>query len=148
MTSLAVAREATSKQAPKEASSRIRLWNGGTVEMKVPRGAKPGNYGEGAERINFLHFAYTVPGGVMNFFVHTDEPELYIGKHVTANAEVYRKEVSDGRSFLHIDLIPTDRKPTHKLGIKPQKEGAEYAPHVVVLKTPPPLKAEIVISIL
>lgn len=145
MTSLAVAQEATSPKPTNEAT-RTLLWSGGVVEMKVFDRAKAGYFGEGDDRIDFIQFAVGVPGGLVNMFVHSTEYEKYVGKHVIAEATVHRKEFKDGRAFLYVDLLPTDKKPTHWLTARPRKEGATHSPGAVVFKTPEPLRGEIVIT--
>src|SRR3989344_2151247 len=81
---------------------RELLWEGGIIEIKIPAICREGAF----EERKFIQFAKFVKGGVVNFFVHDDNPTQHCGKTITASVQVFRKEHADGRSFLYVDLKP------------------------------------------
>lgn len=119
---------------------RELLWKGGIIEKKIPAVCREGAF----ENIKFIQFAWFVKGGVVNFFVHDDDPTRHCRKTITASVEVFRKEHADGRSFLYVDLRPIIKPATHRLVVEPR--------HVfdirdaVVFQTPTPLQGTIVIK--
>ncbi len=145
MTSLDVASVATSPRPARKILSRTREWSGGIVEFPIPRRAKAGSFGEGDNRIAFLKFAFEVKGGLVNFFVHSEDVSL-INKKVTAFLEVHRKVFEDGGEFLHIDLIPTEGVPTHWLQVQ-KTQSVDHPKSMTVIRTPLPLQGEILISL-
>ena len=141
MTNLDVASATSSKRQPVAVLKRELLWKGGIIEIKIPAVCREGTF----EDIKFIQFARFVKGGVVNFFVHDDNPAQHCGKTITASVQVFRKEHADGRAFLYVDLRPITKPATHRLVVNPQV-SIVYPALCVVLKTPSPLHGEIVIT--
>ena len=95
---------------------RELLWEGGIIEIKIPAICREGAF----EERKFIQFAKFVKGGVVNFFVHDDNPTQHCGKTITASVQVFRKEHADGRSFLYVDLQPITKPATHRLVVEPR----------------------------
>lgn len=143
MTSLDVASAATSSAKPKtpgQVVERKTLWHGGTVSINVPAECRDGVF----EGMHFIQFARHVVGGLVNFFVHDSTPAQYKGKTIVAEAEVIFKKFADGRSFIHVDLRPTNGNPTHMLDLV--YKHLKSSPEKLVFKTPHPLKGAFEIS--
>ena len=121
---------------------RETLWEGGIIEIKIPAVCREG----ALENIKFIQFPRLVKGGVINFFVHDDNPAQHCGKTITASAQVFRKEHADGRSFLYVDLRPTTAPATHRLTVMDAIPGVTgWAPAATVFLTPTPLQGAVVI---
>lgn len=95
------------------------LWNGGSIAIKIPEGAKWASYKDESADLQFLQFTRFVKGGVINLYVH-DANDSMIGRSIIANVELWRKMLTDGRSFLYIDLRPAlgAREFTHQMLVK------------------------------
>lgn len=74
------------------------------VTVKVPVEAKEGSFPSDAGDNEYVQFAQHVKGGVVNFFVHGADPRRFCGETITARVEIWKKSLSDGRSFLYVDL--------------------------------------------
>ncbi len=132
---------------PSNVLKRETLWQNGVIEIAIPKGVRKGIVENGDETINFLQFARDVtPRGKVNIFVHTDNERL-AGTTITAQAEIIRKDLGDGRSFLYIDLKPVDVPATHRLIVEP-KLNLSIPPSEVVFQaqTPQPLEGIVVIA--
>jgi|SRR3989344_5032158 len=145
MTSLDVASTATSsspssKVPPGQITERKSLWRGGTVSIIVPTECRDGTFGD----IHFIQFARHVVGGLVNFFVHDSNPEQHKGKTIVAEVELVFKKFADGKSFVHVDLRPTNGKPSHTLDLI--YKHFKSSPEKLVFKTPHPLRGAIEIS--
>ncbi|MSR70716.1 hypothetical protein EXS62_01615 [Candidatus Kaiserbacteria bacterium] len=134
---------------PVAVAKRDLLWSGGVVQLKVPANARtlsaPNPEG-GA--ICYLQFPQVVKGGMVNIHVHTERPDDYVGKKVTAKTEVFVKEHQDGRRFVYIDLKPVadDTEPTHRLAVMQMVPGVtRFADGALVFETPAPLQGAVVI---
>lgn len=119
MPSTAVAEAATSSSAertPSPVKERSRLWNHGTIRIKVPDYAKWGTFEDTTTKLRFLQFAPFIKGGRVNIFVH-NATDAMIGKWIVASAELWNKTLEDGRSYLYIDLYPSpgSKDPTHRM---------------------------------
>lgn len=108
MSSLDVAHEATSARVPRTVVKREVLWKGPVVKVNVPEKAKMGSFPEDGKPVPFLQFPRLVTGGIINCFVHTNNPTLR-GKTIVAEMTIMRKDFADGGSFLHIDFLPTHK---------------------------------------
>src|SRR3989344_4217751 len=141
-TNLDVASATSSKRQPVAVLKRELLWQGGIIEIKIPAVCRDGAF----EDIKFIQFARFVKGGVVNFFVHNDNPTQHCGKIITASVQVFRKEHADGRSFLYVDLLPTTAQATHRLTVMDAIPGVtSWTPFATVLLTPAPLQGAVVI---
>ena len=132
-------------RVPVAVTKRIREWSGGVIWIKVPKVVRTGTFKDDQVEIPFIQFARPVPGGVVNIFMHTADVEKYVGREITAKAEVHYKEMADGRAFYHIDLYPTDEPASHQLIVEPRQNTVSPA-KATVFKTPSPLQGEIVIK--
>lgn len=119
---------------------RELLWKGGIIEIKVPVVCREGAF----EDIRFVQFIRQVKGGVVNFFVHNDNPTRHCGKTITASVQVFRKDHADGRSFIYVDLLPTTAPATHRLVVEPRH--VFDIKDAVVFQTPTPLQGTVVIK--
>ena len=149
MSILAVAREATSAGAarvPGEIVSREILWKGPIIEVTVPKDSTMGTYPDGKELVPFLRFAHRVTGGFVNCFVHTNKPAL-CGATFSAEVCIMKKVFADGRSFVHVDYLPTPKpKPaTHQLMVVSGK-GYKRNDGWRLFETPAPVDATVVLA--
>ncbi len=140
MTNLGVASATSSKRMPVAVLKRELLWEGGIIEIKIPSVCREGSF----ENLKFIQFARFVRGGVVNLFLHDDNPTQHCGKTITASVQVYSKEHADGRSFLYIDLRQVTKPATHRLVVEPQH--VFDAKDAAVYRTPAPLQGTIVIK--
>ena len=71
---------------------------------------------DGTVLAEFLHWPVTLPGGIVNMFVHTADKSL-AGTTVRLRVEVKIKTADEGRKFIFVDLHPVDMaiRPTHRL---------------------------------
>ena len=156
MTSLDVAQTAASstvdqpkpQRTPGQITDRKELWIGGTIEITVPAVVRAGVFRdeERGVEIRFIQFARTVKGGVVNFFIHTDNPDLYAGKTISADVAIHQKSYADGRSFIYVDLTPVEGSPNKRLIIEDRQHAPTPHGVVVAFTTPPPLRARIIIA--
>jgi hypothetical protein len=139
MSSLGAA-QAASARVPVPVTSREILYSGAIVKVKVPIGAANGTYPEGDKNIPFLHFSYTIRGGRVNVFVHTDNSALR-GRTITAEVSVLKKMLGDGREYLYIDLLPvaSDTPVTHRLAVMSDIVGSWSNDDHLMFATPEPL---------
>lgn len=129
-------------QQPVAVLKRELLWSGGIIEIKIPGVCREGAF----EDIRFIQFARFVKGGVVNLFVHDDNPTQHCGKVITASVQVFCKEYADGRTFLYVDLRPMTKPATHRLTVMDAIPGVtSWAPTATVLLTPAPLQGAVVI---
>jgi len=114
---------------------RTLLWNHGTVRVSIPKDAKWGSFEDESVDLHFLQFAPFVKGGRVNVFVH-NATDTMIGKRITASAELWKKTLEDGRSYLYVDLRPSSesKDPTHRMVVVSGPTTEESA-----FKTPAPL---------
>ncbi len=147
MTSLDVASATSSPRTPTPVKERKLLWSDGVVEVNIPKVVRASAFDDGEKKIPFIQFARLVTGGVINFFIHTDNPDTFAGKTITANVKVYRREHEDGRSFLYVDLEPVDQPATRRLVVEPKFNLSMRASEVIrQTQTPAPLQGMVVIA--
>lgn len=145
---------ATTAHPLPQPATRTLLWSGGIVELKIPSTIKTTAIDLDGRSLSFAQFARNIRGGVVNIFVHTDEPATYAGRRIAGEVEVWKKVLADGRSFIYIDIKPVDRVPalciaTHRLIVE-QKLDLSVHPNEVVfsVQTPSPLEGIVVIATL
>ncbi|MDO8566615.1 MAG: hypothetical protein Q7R58_00490 [bacterium] len=121
----------------------------GTISVTVPTRAHGGKFPSSDGGGRYLQFAQNVRGGVVNYFVHDDEPLKFYGKKIIADVEIWQKTLADGRAFLYVDLRPqqsTDTPPTHRLVVMSvKKEDLQLQDDFVAFETPAPLVGTIVV---
>ena len=120
MTSLDVAPEATSPRTPSPVVKRQLLTAGGIiVGIKIPKSAVPGVFTGEETEVRYVNFPRFVRGGVIHFYLRLrdENPQQYLNKRIVAEAEVWMKELVDGRSFLYVDLYPQaeETRPTRQI---------------------------------
>ena len=125
---------------PVDVLKRELLWDGGIIEIKIPAVCREGAF----ENIKFIQFIRQVKGGVINLFVHDDNPAQHCGKTITASVQVFRKEHADGRSFLYVDLRPITKPATHRLVVEPRL--VYDLKNAIVYHTALPLQGTVVIT--
>src|SRR3989344_3129266 len=116
---------APAASSPVAVLDRKMLWKGGIIGMTVPSTAEEGEYPSDAGPQKFVRFAQNVKGGVVNFFVHDDEPTMFLGKKIIAEVEIWEKTLADGRKFLYVDLDLTSIDVifvTHRLAVMSMKK--------------------------
>ncbi len=95
--------------------------SGAVVSYKLPATLKEGTVPTDGVRteVNFLQFATFIRGKAMNFFVHGGEKSL-AGSEVRARVEIWEKQFTDGRCFVHVDLhvVDADTLVTHELFVR------------------------------
>ena len=121
---------------------RELLWEGGIIEIKIPAICREGAF----EERKFIQFAKFVKGGVVNFFVHDDNPTQHCCKTITASVEVFRKEHADGRSFIYVDLQPITKPVTHRLVVEPRLVFDLRNDTLYHMHTPAPLQGTVIIK--
>ena len=118
--------------------------------MTVPSTAEEGEYPSDAGPQKFVRFAQNVKGGVVNFFVHDDEPTRFLGKKIIAEVEIWEKTLADGRKFLYVDLDLTSIDVifvTHRLAVMSmKKKDVLVQKGFVTCETSAPLVGVIVIA--
>ena len=148
--SIDVASKATSLPfVPVEVLDRKLLWEGGIISIAVPETAKEGSYPSDAGPQKFVKFAHNVKGGVVNFFVHDEEPTRLLGKKITAEVEIWEKTLADGRKFLYVDLDPTsDTMPImNRISVMSvKKKDVAMQEGFAAFETPAPLIGVIVVA--
>src|SRR3989344_8492749 len=85
-------------------------------------------------KISYLRYGHSVKGGNVFVHVHSDNPEQFKGRQITACCELWKHANADGTVELHIDLYPTTATPArHRLcvtnGTTPQRfrRGQRFA---------------------
>lgn len=134
-------------QAASTGPVRHTVHVGPLVRIAIPDGATSGSYptGNGDERVPYLQFSRTVPGGLVNMFVAGGDLSLR-GKTITAQATVMMKELDDGRTYMYVDFVPAadDTHATHRLLVMP-RDQSEWDPNIhTVIETPEPVRGVIV----
>ena len=125
--------------------NRRMLWNGGIISIVVPPTAKEGEYPSPAGPQKFIKFPITVTGGVVNVFVHDEEPTRLLGQRISAAAEIWQKTLADGRKFLHVDLDPVPGPITHRVSVmSARKEDLIFQDGFAAFDTPMPLRGMVV----
>lgn len=71
----------------------------------------------------YEHFGVPVTGGYVNFHLFDRTKCVQIGKRLRVECVVWVKKMSDGRSFLNVDLHPTNQKVTHERKIWQDKQS-------------------------
>ena len=128
---------------------RKMLWEGGVISIAVPETAEEGEYPSDAGPNKFVRFAQNVKGGVINFFVHDEEPTRLRGTRITAEVEIWEKTLADGRKFLYIDLDPASQvmPVMHRLAVMSMKKKDVLVQEgFVTCETPMPLVGVIVLA--
>lgn len=130
--------------AVREVAEREMVWGGGVVSAKVPPGAKFLEPEIDGVKLQLLQWPATVIGGMVNHFVHTNQPETVRGHKIRARVTVWRKILSVDRSFLYVDLIPVDisTQITHRMVVTSHLIMA-HKPGWTVLECPRPLAGTI-----
>ena len=143
------------KAKPAQVANRECLWRGGSISIMVPASARPGRFPAPGSRglspwcAQYAQFTQNVKGGVVNLFVHDENPTLFLGKKIVADAEVWQKELKDGRKYLYVDLRPVaaGTKPTHRLVVMSvKKEELQLQDDFITFQTPEPLVGTIVVA--
>ncbi len=133
-------------RTPSEIIHRELLWSGGVIEVKPPKEAALKSAGD----LKFINFWRTVRGGSVNLFVHGSDqidPVTYRGKKIFAKVEVWRKDLADERSFLYVDLKPTDERPTCRLIVESGLSiSIPKTEEIFTVQTPKPLSGIVVIA--
>lgn len=126
---------------------RTVLYTGPIVKMKVPVGASGGAYPSSEGLIPYLQFCHTIPGGRVNFFVHTAD-KMVRGRTITAGASVLKKTLPDGREYLYVDLKPVeaDTPITHRLAVMNNLDASWDNSDPLIFATPLPLKGVIIFA--
>lgn len=130
---------------------RETLWAGGeVVSLRVPLDAREGSFPSPEGNSRYLRFAQNVRGGAVNIFVHGTEPARFRGTRVTAEVKVLKKTLADGRSFLHVNLLPVPVQEdtvsrTHRLAVMSESDVI-LEEGFVSFKTPDPLEGMIVLA--
>jgi len=147
MSSIAAAHEAASPRTAAAVISRTVIHSGPVVKIKVPADATEGSYLGQKKRVPFLQFSRTLPGGVVNLFVHTGALHLR-GTTILAKATVMKKVLDDGREFLYVDLapLPPTAKVTHRLAFMPDVVGSWHGKDHVTFGTPKPIIGRIIFA--
>lgn len=107
------------------------------IEIAVPKKAKRRTFPNGEEGENsYLHFPFHIKGGMMNLHVRCND-ELQ-GQTIRAMVQVVRKEMSDGREFVYVDLFPVDAPLTHCWHIfasdqEPQSDWSAYGTEAITI---------------
>jgi hypothetical protein len=95
------------------------LFSGAVVSVKVPLDAHEGTFPspDDGHPVPYLQFARNVEGGLVNLFVHGENPNQFRGTRIIADAHLIRKTLPDKRAFLHVNLYPVSNTtvPTHRL---------------------------------
>lgn len=120
MSSIDVAPDVTSPstaRTPRKVISRDLLWDKGTISIVVPTTAREGEFSDESVSLKFLQFTRNIKNGVVNLFVHGDDLKSLRGKEIVAHVNLYRKCMDDGKSYLYVDLIPTNGAATHLMRI-------------------------------
>ena len=127
--------------------SRENLHMNAIIEIKIPDGANEGFYPDGNKNVPFLQFCRSVTGGLVNFFLHSDDLSVR-GKVITVSASVHKKTLYDGRSFLYVDLTPVaEGTPVKKrLIVKNKGDGCNVLVSHNSYRTPKPLGGVIIIT--
>lgn len=121
---------------------------GEVVSLRVPLDAREGSFPSPEGNNPYLQFAQNVRGGAVNIFVHGTEPARFRGTRVTAKVRVLKKTLADGRSFLHINLLPVQEDTvsrTHRLAVMSESDVI-LEEGFVSFKTPDPLEGMIVLA--
>lgn len=83
-------------------AKRVKLWEGGTFQVKVPADAKlldGKNIGK-----EYLQFYRPVARGKVNVFVHGKNPSQFLGAETLCRAEIWEKTYKDGRRYRYVDF--------------------------------------------
>ena len=145
--------ETPTSKAPREVLKRDLLWDGGTVQITIPRDGHLGTYNGGVAPIWFYQFSKDVSGGKLNIFVHGDKPQQWQGKKLVAKAQLWNKALAGGSEFFYIDLHPEARAaPTYQLDIiSPNGDGdlpawCKLGERTIFEASAPPLRAIVVFT--
>lgn len=125
-------------------ANRALLWEGAIVEYEVPTDAIVREFHSPALSLRYLEtFVSVVRGGIFVYVHLTDSTELR-GKRIVAMAGVHKKTLSDGRSYLHVDLRTAEAEVTHRLVIASKADEVRKEDGWEVFETPAPLGGAIV----
>ncbi|MDP1689634.1 MAG: hypothetical protein Q8L52_00270 [bacterium] len=129
--------------------NRQILWSGGVISINVPPSAKEGEYPSAIGPKKFVKFAQGVKGGVVNFFVHDEDPARFCGKQIIAGIEIWQKTLVDGRKFLYVDLDLAQYAmciPNRIAVMSVLEKDLVFQDGMVAFETPSPLQGVIVVA--
>jgi hypothetical protein len=137
-----------STRAPTPVMRRETLWSGdAVVEVQIPQSAIF-FHGNAAENIpQYLKFPmrFGRTKGLLNVFVHTSDESLR-AKSIKATLSVLEKTLSDGRKYLHVDLVPVSAGSAVTHVLKSAGRGELRVPsNSLSWNTSPPLNGVIVL---
>ncbi len=80
----------------------------------------------GKNTIEYIPLLYRSDSGSIMRHVRGQNLSQFIGKKITARAELWKKTFPDGRSVMYLDLYPVDEPRTHKVRVCAESNRGRY----------------------
>lgn len=141
------AAQAASTRPQRTIIGREQIADGFVARINLPKNMDPGKYPDGDRQVSYFHFARTVRGGAIHFFLHSDgSGQLEQSSAVTAEVKIMRKWYDDGSDMFYIDLFPTEKPVTHQLSVMTRSEGSWTGTDWPIIETNAPVEGLIIMS--